>query len=112
MIWFVCTRYRNFRGNIRSIDDDQFNFRQYDYHNDQKHSRGRDGIHFQRKTWTKRAIILKHTCPFYFYIALDSKDFLCQALATKIISIIINNVKLDVETFLNQDIRFLKKMKD
>ena len=64
MIRFVCSRYRKFRGKTRSIDDDQFNFRQHDYRNDQKHSRGRDGIHCQRKTWTKRAIILEHTCPF------------------------------------------------
>ena len=75
MIRFVCSRYRKFRGNTRSINDDQFNFRQHDYHNDQKYSRGRDGIHCQRKTWTKRAIILEHTYPFYFYVAFDSKDF-------------------------------------
>ena len=113
MIRFVCSRYRKFRGNTRSIDDDQVNFHQHDYHNDQKHSHGRDGIHYQRKTWTKRTIILEHTCSFYFYVAFDSKDFLLfQAMATKIISIIISNVKANVEFFVNQDVKSQKKTKN
>ena len=75
MIRFVCSRYRKFRGNTRSMDGDKFNFYQYDYPDDQKYSRGRDGIHCQRKTWTKRAINLEYTCLFYFYVAFDSKGF-------------------------------------
>ena len=68
MIRFVCCRYRKFRGNTRAIGNNEFSFRHHDYHNDKKNSRGIEGIHCQRKTWTKRAINLKHTCPFYFYV--------------------------------------------
>ena len=41
MIRFVSCRYRKFRGNTRSIDNDQYDFHQHDYHNDHKLSRGR-----------------------------------------------------------------------
>lgn len=76
MIRCVCCRYRKFRGNSRSVDDSEYNFRRHDFHNNQKNSRGKDGIHCQRKTWTKRALNLEHTCPFYFYnIAYDTKAF-------------------------------------
>ena len=60
-----------------SIDSNECNFCQHDFHSDKKNSRGKDGIHCKQKNWTKRAIDLKHTCPFYCYIAnrqLKSKN--------------------------------------
>ena len=113
MIRFVCTRYRKFRGNTRSMDNDQYNFRQHDYHNDNKYSCGRDGIHYQRKTWTKRAINLGHTCPFYFYVAFDSKGFLSfQVLEIKNICTIINKIQVKVESSLNLEDNYQTKMKN
>ena len=114
MIRFVCTRYRKFRGNTRSMDNDQYNFRQHDYHNDNKYSRGRDGIHYQRKTWTKRAINLEHTCPFYFYVAFDSKGFfVVPGLGNKKnICIIINNIKVKLEISLNLEGNYQTIMKN
>ena len=75
MIRFVCCRYHKFRGHTRAINNTEYNFCHHDYHNDHKNSRGKEGIHYQHNTWTKRAINLEHTCPFYFYAAFDSNVF-------------------------------------
>ena len=75
MIRFVCCRYHKFRGHTRAINNTDYNFHHHDYHNDNKNSRGKEGVHCQLKTWTKRAIKIEHTCPFYFYVAFDSTIF-------------------------------------
>ena len=72
-IRFVCARYRKLRGNTRSMDNSEYNFCHHDFHKNQNYSWDKEGIHCQRRTWTKRSITLKHTCPFYLYIAFDSQ---------------------------------------
>ena len=57
------------------MDNSEYNFCCNDFHNDQKNSRGKDGINYKKKAWKKRAINLKHICPFPFYIAYDTKVF-------------------------------------
>ena len=77
MVRFVCTRYRKFRSSTRCIDNSEFNFRYHSFHNDKKNSGGNEGMHSQRKTWTKQAITnLKDACPFYFYVTYDCDSFL------------------------------------
>ena len=75
-IRFVCTRYRKFRGEPRSIDNPEYNFCSHNFHNDNQHSRGKARINSVRKTWTKQSFDIKHTCPFYFYVAFDEDVFL------------------------------------
>ena len=36
MVRFVCSRYRNFRGSTRCVDNSEFNFRYHDFHDYQK----------------------------------------------------------------------------
>ena len=55
MIRFICCSYRKFRGNTGSMDSNKYNFCCHDFHNDQKNSCGKDGIHYQQKTWTKQS---------------------------------------------------------
>ena len=85
----------------------------HDYHNDRKHSCGRDGIHSQSKTWIKRAIILEHKCPFYVYVAFDSKGFfVVPGLGDR--KYLYHNQQRENKSgiFLNQDIKSQKKTKN
>ena len=112
MIRFVCCRYRKFRGNTRSVDDSEYNFRRHDFHNNKKNSRGKEGVHCQRKTWAKRAMNLEHTCPFYFYIAYDTKGFLLfQAWVLKNIIATTNILIRKSLIYLNLDVNCLYRMK-
>lgn len=75
MIRFVCARYREFRGQSRAVNCAEYNFRKHNFHNDHQNSCGKSAINSIRKTWTKRALDVKYTCPFYFYIAYDDDGF-------------------------------------
>ena len=77
-----------------------------------KNSCGKDVIHCQTKTWTKRDINLKHTCPFYSYISFDSIVFIVVPdLGKKTICITTNKLILKVAMFLNPENKYQMKMK-
>ena len=67
-----------------------------------KNSHGKEGVHSQRKTWTKRAINLKDTCPFYFYIAYD-----CDVLLL-CLDLVLRNICITAKKFPQRKIYHLR----